>query len=50
MTSTSTSKYLFRLNALLMLVAAALLTGCESDQTTTVSDGFGMTFTESNNN
>ncbi len=45
---TSTPKCLFRLNALLLLVVAALLTGCETTSET-VSDGFGMKFTEKSN-
>lgn len=46
MTRTSTPKCFFRLVTLFLLTASAFLSGCES--TTTVSDGFGMSFTENN--
>ncbi len=46
MIASSTTKCVFRLNVLLLLVAGGLLSGCQSDQSTTVSDGFGMTFSE----
>jgi hypothetical protein len=46
MIRTSTPKCFFRLLPLFLLTAVACLSGCES--TTTVSDGFGMSFTENN--
>jgi ABC-type uncharacterized transport system auxiliary subunit len=46
MIRTSTPKCFFRLLPLFLLAATAFLCGCES--TTTVRDGFGMSFTENN--
>lgn len=48
MIPSSTTKCVFRLNALILLVAGGLLGGCQTEQTTTVNDGFGMSFTENN--
>ena len=46
MVSASTPKFYFLLHVLALGLFAFVFSGCETQETTTVSDGFGMSFQE----